>query len=145
MPRSQKGKKNPTIPAVRQLDVDMRSYFVNNRLSLQPVSRVVLTNPTLRREIEQLGGFQRVLTNPGSLTARRNLTTDLVNYQTSAYLERFLGSDITNIKPATKLESELAKIKNIATDVATELNDCCEAIIVASIARRIKTNPKNGY
>ena len=128
MPRFRKPSKNPTIPALDGIETLSRDYLVNNRRTLRTVEPILREDTPTRRELDRVGGLNRILTQSGDQVLERTALPRFINLQTSLFVDRLTQGDINSTPALQPMFESSRNNTRILTAIGSSLDDCCEAI-----------------
>lgn len=100
---------------------------VSNR-TLRPLQRNLESNPAVRDEMESLGGFESIVDQVVFTPAAQTALNSLLNVNTSLITSERMGNEYNQIPTVQEERSYLGQITNITTNIATHLDECCDAI-----------------
>lgn len=119
---------NPSTITVRGLENNARRFLISNQNITRGIERRLRRSPELVRQLDSVGGLQRVLTQLETIEEQRQAALNFTDYSNTMYLDQFFGGNPDNVPEAQAMAEDIGSIKRIATAIAQELNDCCEEI-----------------
>lgn len=125
-----KSSKNP-IPAtgtLPKLAIAFPAEIVRRRDALSSVQKIAFKNPDLKKQIEDLGGLNRIIESESSVKDRISFFNTLANTQGAAFVDQLAGGDISTVPKVQDMAVEIGETKGIATAIATAQLECCQEL-----------------
>ena len=129
MPRKKLKTPNPVIPSINNLETSTRNYILNNQNTLRGAERVLRQSPEVRRELDSLGGLNRILTRPGDQSLERDYLSRFSNVQTTLFVDRLTQGDLLRTPSLETMFEQTRENNRVRTAVASALDSCCSEVI----------------